>query len=60
METSPVIENAGSAFDNEINHFVDCLVNDTPCICQPEQAIELLKIIEGIYRSAETGLPIVY
>ena len=60
MESSPVIENPGNAFDYEINHFVDCCINNTSCICKPEQAIDLLKIIEGIYRSADTCQPIVY
>lgn len=59
-ETKPVIGTEPVAFEEQINHFVDCCVNGTPCLCQGEQAIELMKIIEGIYRSAETGRSVRY
>lgn len=59
-ETKPVIGNEPVAFEEQIHHFVDCCANGTPCICQGEQAIELMKIIEGIYRSAETGQSVRY
>ena len=60
LESSPVIKEKARAFENEINHFVDCCVHDTPCIVEMHQAIELMKIIEGIYRSADSGQPVVY
>lgn len=59
-ETKPVIGNEPVAFEEQINHFVDCCQNGSPCICQGEQAVELMKIIEGIYRSAEEGRPVCY
>ena len=59
-ETKPIIDKGATAFGAEINHFVDCCLNNTPCICQGQQAIELMKIIEGIYRSAETGQSVRY
>lgn len=60
VETKPLTWNGPTAFETEINHFVDCCLNNTPCICQEWQAIELMKIIEGIYQSAATGQSVRY
>ena len=60
MESSPIIENAGNMFEDEVNHFVECCIQNIPCVCEAHQPLELMKIIEGIYRSAETGQPVVY
>ena len=59
-ETKPVIEDYVNPYDGEVNHFVDCCINHTDCICEGWQAIELMKIIEGIYKSAESGMPVIY
>ncbi len=42
-------------FQNEINHFVDCIINNTPCIAPAEDGIVIMKILDAIYKSAETG-----
>ncbi|SHE46423.1 Predicted dehydrogenase [Caldanaerobius fijiensis DSM 17918] len=42
-------------FDKEIAHFVDCILNGTPCISPGEDGVELMKILDAIYKSAETG-----
>ena len=47
-------------FREEINHFVDCCLNGTECICKPEEAIALMQIIDAMYESAETGKPVVF
>lgn len=60
VESKPCVDKGPSLFGAEINHFVDCCINGTPCICQGWQAVELMKIIEGIYRSAETGQSVRY
>lgn len=60
VETKPVIENYVNPYDGEVNHFVECCMNHTACICEGWQAIELMKIIEGIYQSAETGQVVSY
>ena len=42
-------------FANEIDHFVDCVINGTPCVSPAEDGITLMKILDAIYKSAETG-----
>ncbi len=59
-ETKPTVGTEPIAFEEQIDHFVDCCTNGTPCICKGEQAIELMKIIEGIYRSASEGRSVRY
>lgn len=59
-ELKPEITDKGNPFEAEVNHFVDCVLNGTECIVKPWQAVEVLKIINGIYRSGETGEPVIY
>ncbi|MFA5340986.1 MAG: Gfo/Idh/MocA family oxidoreductase [Clostridia bacterium] len=40
-------------FESEIDHFVDCVVNKTPCRATAEDGVMLMKIIDAIYESAE-------
>ena len=42
-------------FENEINHFVECVRTGAPCRNPAEDGVELMKILTGIYKSAETG-----
>ena len=39
----------------EIRHFVDCLVNGKEPIATGEHGLEITRILDAIYRSAETG-----
>lgn len=41
-------------FQNEINHYVDCLVNGVPTISPAEDGVEIMRILDAIYKSAET------
>jgi len=41
-------------FYEEINHFIDCIKNDTVCINPVEDGVELMKILDAIYESAST------
>ena len=47
-------------FKLEIDHFVDCIINNTECICKNEEAVKLMEIIDAIYKSAETGKTIYF
>lgn len=42
-------------FQNEINHFVDCIVNGIPCKAPAEDGIALMRILDAVYESAKTG-----
>ena len=40
---------------NEFSHFIDCIRTNREPIAKPEEAVKLMKIIDGIYLSAETN-----
>lgn len=42
-------------FGNEINHYVDCIINGTACKSPAEDGITLMKILDAVYESAKTG-----
>ena len=43
-------------FDNEINHYIDCIKNNSLiCRSPAEDGIEIMKILMAVYESAETG-----
>ena len=39
----------------EVDHFVDCCISGTECICKVDEMVKLMEIIDAIYKSAETG-----
>ncbi|TFE23305.1 Gfo/Idh/MocA family protein [Cohnella luojiensis] len=43
------------AFQNEINHFIDCIVKGDKQISPVEDGVEMMKILCGIYESAAKG-----
>ena len=47
--------NFDEAFQKEIDHFVDCMTKDIPCKATAQDGIEIMKILDAIYQSAETG-----
>ncbi len=46
-------------FQNEINHFVDCLQGRTTCIAPAEDGVMLMKILDGVYESARSSHEVV-
>ena len=46
-------------FENEINHYVDCVLNGTACKSPAEDGVTLMKILDAIYESAHTGHEVV-
>lgn len=58
-DTKPLLDHNGSSFEHnfieEIKHFVSCIVDGTECLNPAEDGLELMKIIDAIYKSAETG-----
>lgn len=43
--------------DLEARMWIDAVLNDTDVYVKPEQALVVTEILEGIYKSAETGKP---
>lgn len=46
-------------FQNEIDHYVDCVRNGTPCKSPAENGVTLMKILDAICESARTGHEVV-
>ena len=58
VETAPQLPE-NTLFDHEIKHFVDCL-GGAECIIKPSEAVILMQIIDAMYKSADTGLPVTF
>lgn len=43
------------AISSEINHYVDCILGRAKCICNHEAGVTIMKLIDAIYESAESG-----
>ena len=46
-------------FKNEIDHFVSCIRNNTPCISTAQDGVDIMKILDAVYESARTGHEVV-
>lgn len=53
--TVPTALSFGGLFENEINHFIDCVTDGIPCRNPAEDGVILMKILDAIYESARTG-----
>lgn len=42
-------------FQREVDHFIDCVQNGTPCRAPAEDGIEIMRILDAVYESARTG-----
>jgi predicted dehydrogenase len=47
-------------YNEEINHFVNCVKENKETVTTKNEILSVVKIIEGIYKSAETGKPVIY
>jgi len=45
----------GRGFHGETAHFVECILNRRKPIPNAEQGVQLMQMLDGIYRSSETG-----
>lgn len=54
----PETENL-NGYDEEINYFIDCCGGRENTMCPPDEAVRLMEIIDALYKSADTGLPVV-
>jgi predicted dehydrogenase len=46
-------------FQNEINHYVDVVLNNETCLAPAEDGVEIMRILDAIYESARTGHEII-
>ena len=51
----PLNASSINSFDEEVKHFVECIVDDKEPISSAEQGIMLMQMLDGIYESAEKG-----
>ncbi len=42
-------------FEDEINHFIHCILHGTPTKAPAEDGVEIMRILDAIYESARTG-----
>lgn len=57
--TKPLLNPDGSGFEHnfieEVKHFISCITDGTTNLNPAEDGLELMKIIDAIYKSSETG-----
>jgi len=69
FEAEIYLEKEGCQFDMKLHppvpasapamyHFVDSIINETPHIATGEEGLTVMKILDAIYKSAETGKPV--
>ena len=58
VELKPCLADS-SIYQAEVDHFIDCL-KGKECMIKPSEAVTLMEIIDAIYKSADTGLPVVF
>lgn len=46
-------------FENEIDHYIDCILGKASCIAPAEDGVTLMKILDAVYESAKTGHEVV-
>lgn len=54
-QTTDLKQSGGDMYEEEIAHFIDCIVNGTECLASAEDGITVMKILDAIYESAKTG-----
>ncbi len=60
QETSPTVTTTVSPFVPQLQHFADCCNGKAQCLCPADQGTQIIRIMNAIYRSAETGEEIVF
>ncbi len=42
-------------FELQMRHFVDCVLGDAECVSPGEQGVTIMKMLDAVYESSETG-----
>jgi predicted dehydrogenase len=69
FEAEMYVERDGAQYDvklhaprrrvrNAMNHFIECLVNDTPHTATGQEGLLVMEILDAIYESAAKGEPV--
>lgn len=56
----PMVTESGKHFPAQIRHFVDCCYGDAQCIPNASEGTQIIRILNAIYESAETGREILF
>lgn len=56
---APTALSMDGLFNNEIDHFVDCILGDKTCVSPAEDGVEMMRILKAAYESARTGHEVV-
>lgn len=59
VDITPCIKNVAGWGQNETRHFIDCIKNDVEPMARPEEAVEIMRLIDGIYASSEAKREII-
>ena len=49
-----------TGFQNEVNHFVECVQGNETTISPVEDGLEIMKILSAVYHSSETGTEVTF
>lgn len=59
LDMKPVLDdytlNWSKSVDNEMDHFVKCIRNGEKCLSPAEDGVTIMKIIDAVYSSAQSG-----
>lgn len=59
VDITPAYVPKYSSYEKEIREFYDCILNDTESPVTGEQALNVIKILDGIYKSSEEGKEVI-
>jgi predicted dehydrogenase len=48
------------SYEYEINHFINCVINNSDIVSSGAEALERMKIVDAVYRSAKLGKEIAF
>lgn len=52
---TPTALDFNGLFEGEINHYISCIKDNTPCISPAQDGVDMMRILDAIYESAKTG-----
>ncbi len=58
-DIKPHVSNSTGWGENETRHFIDCIKKNKEPLAPPEEAVNMMRIIDAIYASSDTGREVV-